>query len=150
LVRAHPSFSSLLRYTDHVRILGYATTSIEGRVAVEFFDPSPESQSQKYAFKCHRQLIDGIDTVYPIQGLAFNPLHGTFATGGGDATVSVWDPQAKKRLRQFPKYPAPISALEFNCDGSRLAVAFSEQDDGGVEGEKNGNGIIIRTTGDEC
>jgi hypothetical protein len=35
----------------------------------------------------------------------------SFATGGGDATVSLWDPVAKKRLRQLPKYPAPISAL---------------------------------------
>ncbi|KAM0787879.1 hypothetical protein ACM66B_003929 [Microbotryomycetes sp. NB124-2] len=128
---------------------GYATTSIEGRVAVEFFDPTPEVQAKKYAFKCHRQVIDSVDTVYPVQGLAFNPVHGTFATGGGDCTVSIWDPQAKKRLRQFPKYPSPISALEFNCDGTRLAVAFSEQDDGGVEGEKNGNGVHVRLCGDE-
>ncbi|TGJ78239.1 hypothetical protein E0Z10_g10526, partial [Xylaria hypoxylon] len=34
---------------------GYATSSIEGRVAVEFFDASAESQARKYAFKCHRQ-----------------------------------------------------------------------------------------------
>lgn len=52
---------------------GYVTTSIEGRVAVEFFDPSPAAQAKKYAFKCHRQVIDGVDTVYPVQGLAFNP-----------------------------------------------------------------------------
>ncbi|ORY92970.1 WD40 repeat-like protein [Leucosporidium creatinivorum] len=128
---------------------GYTTTSIEGRVAVEFFDPSPEAQAKKYAFKCHRQVIEGVDTVYPVQGLAFNPVHGTFATGGGDCTVSIWDPLAKKRLRQFPKYPSPISALEFNCDGTKLAVAFSEQDEGGVAGEKNGNGVIIRECGDE-
>lgn len=107
------------------RAAGYTTTSIEGRVAVEFFDPSPEAQAKKYAFKCHRQVIEGVDTVYPVQGLAFNPVYGTFATGGGDCTVSIWDPLAKKRLRQFPKYPSPISALEFNCDGTKLAVAFS-------------------------
>ena len=33
---------------------GYATSSIEGRVAVEWFDDSAESQARKYAFKCHR------------------------------------------------------------------------------------------------
>ncbi|GAA5918177.1 hypothetical protein JCM1841_005289 [Sporobolomyces salmonicolor] len=132
---------------------GYATTSIEGRVAVEFFDPSPEVQAKKYAFKCHRQVIEGVDTVYPVQGLAFNPVHGTFATGGGDSTVSLWDPAAKKRLRQFPKYPAPISALEFNCDGTRLAVAFSENDEGagsGSGGAGGGNGVWVRACGDEC
>lgn len=156
------------------RHAGYATTSIEGRVAVEFFDPAPEVQAKKYAFKCHRQVLEGVDTVYPVQGLAFNPVyvlsltspsllgtrrsalttrlfrsHGTFTTGGGDCTVSVWDPLAKKRLRQFPKYPSPISALEFNCDGTKLAVAFSENDEGGVVGEKNGNGVVIRECGDE-
>lgn len=55
-------------------IAGYATTSIEGRVAVEFFDADPAVQAKKYAFKCHRQLVDGIDTVFPVQGLAFNPV----------------------------------------------------------------------------
>jgi cell cycle arrest protein BUB3 len=64
--------------------------------------------------------------------------------------VSVWDPAAKKRLRQFPKYPSPISALEFNCDGSQLAVAYSEQDEGGLQGERNGNGIVVRACGEEC
>ena len=38
---------------------GYSSSSIEGRVAVEWFDPSEESQSRKYAFKCHRQNVDG-------------------------------------------------------------------------------------------
>lgn len=33
---------------------GYALSSIEGRVAVEYLDPSPEVQKKKYAFKCHR------------------------------------------------------------------------------------------------
>ncbi|GAA5874163.1 hypothetical protein JCM8547_008390 [Rhodosporidiobolus lusitaniae] len=132
---------------------GYVTTSIEGRVAVEFFDPSDAAQKKKYAFKCHRQVIEGVDTVYPVQGLAFNPVHGTFATGGGDSTVSLWDPAAKKRLRQFPKYPSPISALEFNADGTQLAVAFSEADEGagsGSGGQEGGNGVYIRACGDEC
>lgn len=33
---------------------GYTLSSIEGRVAVEYLDPSPEAQKKKYAFKCHR------------------------------------------------------------------------------------------------
>lgn len=56
---------------------GYVTTSIEGRVAVEFFDPSDAAQKKKYAFKCHRQVIEGVDTVYPVQGLAFNPVYAS-------------------------------------------------------------------------
>ncbi|GAA5829596.1 hypothetical protein JCM3766R1_001233 [Sporobolomyces carnicolor] len=128
---------------------GYAMTSIEGRVAVEFFDPNPDQQAKKYAFKCHRQVIDGVDTVYPVQGLTFNPVYGTFSTGGGDSTVSLWDPFAKKRLRQFSKYPSPVSALAFSPDGKRLAIAFSEEDEGGNEHAKGGNGVWIRECGDE-
>ena len=56
-------------------VTGYASSSIEGRVAVEFFDPSQEVQNRKYAFKCHRRVIDGVDTVYPVNALAFHPVY---------------------------------------------------------------------------
>ena len=58
-------------------ISGYVLSSVEGRVAVEYFDPSPEAQSKKYAFKCHRTN----DAVYPVNAMAFHPTFGTFATG---------------------------------------------------------------------
>ncbi|CAN0218409.1 unnamed protein product, partial [Phaeothamnion confervicola] len=64
---------------------GYAVGSIEGRVAVDFFDLDPTIQAQKYAFKCHRQG----DTVYPVNAMAFHPRHGTFATGGCDKVYTV-------------------------------------------------------------
>jgi hypothetical protein len=35
---------------------GYALSSVEGRVAMEYFDQSAESQKRKYAFKCHRKV----------------------------------------------------------------------------------------------
>jgi len=54
--------------------LGYATASVEGRIAVEYFDPSPEVQDKKYAFKCHRQTIDDVDHVWPVNSLAFHPV----------------------------------------------------------------------------
>jgi hypothetical protein len=60
-----------------LRIAGYVLSSVEGRVAVEYFDPSPEAQSKKYAFKCHRQG----DLVYPVNAMSFHPVYGTFATG---------------------------------------------------------------------
>jgi cell cycle arrest protein BUB3 len=54
--------------------LGYATASTEGRIAIEYFDPSPEAQEKKYAFKCHRQTIDDVDHVWPVNDLAFHPM----------------------------------------------------------------------------
>ena len=38
---------------------GYVLSSIEGRVAVEYLDTSPEVQKKKYAFKCHRVKENG-------------------------------------------------------------------------------------------
>ncbi|QDS73425.1 hypothetical protein FKW77_008466 [Venturia effusa] len=101
---------------------GYASSSIEGRVAVDWFDPSPESQSRKYAFKCHRVPIDGVDTVYPVNALAFSPQHGTFASGGGDGIVAIWDGVAKRRIKQYKEYSASVAALSFSKDGKYLAV----------------------------
>lgn len=70
--------SSLKFMTRTVRCMpngqGYASSSIEGRVAVEFFDASDESQKRKYAFKCHRQVEGGVDVVYPVNALAFHPV----------------------------------------------------------------------------
>ena len=56
--------------------------------------------------------------------MAFHPW-GTFATGGGDGVVNVWDGAHKKRLYQYPKYATSIAALAFNADGDKLAVAAS-------------------------
>ncbi|KAE8008090.1 hypothetical protein FH972_004637 [Carpinus fangiana] len=77
---------------------GYALSSVEGRVAMEFFDLSEASQAKNY---------------------------GTFATGGCDGYVNVWDGNNKKRLYQYSKYPTSIAALSFSRDGRLLAVASS-------------------------
>lgn len=53
---------------------GWASGSIEGRIAVEYFDPSPEAQSGKYAFRAHRQAVDGVDQMYPINAIAYHPM----------------------------------------------------------------------------
>ena len=38
---------------------------------------------------------------------------GTFATGGCDGVVNIWDGENKKRLSQFPAYPTSIASLAF-------------------------------------
>jgi cell cycle arrest protein BUB3 len=84
-----------------------------------------QAQARKYAFKCHRKKVNGVQTLYPVNALAFNPVHGTFASGGCDGTVCVWDGQAKKRICQYPSCETSISALAFNSYGSMLAIAQS-------------------------
>ncbi|KAA8536272.1 hypothetical protein F0562_028750 [Nyssa sinensis] len=104
---------------------GYALSSVEGRVAMEFFDLSEAGQSKKYAFKCHRKSEAGRDIVYPVNAIAFHPIYGTFATGGCDGYVNMWDGNNKKRLYQYSKYPTSIAALSFSRDGRLLAVGSS-------------------------
>ncbi|MBN3292369.1 BUB3 protein, partial [Polypterus senegalus] len=104
---------------------GYVLSSIEGRVAVEYLDPSPEVQKKKYAFKCHRLKENGIEQVYPVNAVSFHSVHNTFATGGSDGFVNIWDPFNKKRLCQFHRYPTSIASLAFSNDGSTLAIASS-------------------------
>jgi cell cycle arrest protein BUB3 len=130
---------------------GYATASTEGRIAVEYFDPSPAVQEKKYAFKCHRQTIDEIDHVWPVNALAFHPIYNTFASAGSDGTVSIWDHKVKKRLRQYQKYNNPIAALAFNCDGTKLGVGVSYTWDEGEEGAKTSERpiVFVKKLGDE-
>lgn len=131
---------------------GYATSSIEGRVAVEWFDASAESQARKYAFKCHRQAgADGADVVYPVNALAFHPVHGsTFASAGGDATVALWDAEAKRRMKVYQKFADSVAALAFSCDGRYLAVGVCPGFETGME-DYSGEGrtkIFIRELGE--
>ncbi|KAJ3859269.1 WD40 repeat-like protein [Lentinula novae-zelandiae] len=131
---------------------GYATASVEGRIAVEYFDPSPEAQEKKYAFKCHRQTIDGVDHVWPVNALAFHPIYNTFASAGSDGTVSVWDHKIKKRLRQYHKFNNPISSVAFNCDGTKLAIASCytwDEGDQGARVERERPQVWIKTVGPE-
>ncbi len=73
---------SLLKYqTRCLRIFpnkqGYVLSSIEGRVAVEYFDQNPEVQKKKYAFKCHRIKEQGIENIYPVNAIRYLK-HGSF------------------------------------------------------------------------
>lgn len=69
-------------YSDlSILLQAYVLSSIEGRVAVEYLDPSPEVQKKKYAFKCHRLKDDKLEKIYPVNAIAFHQEYNTFATG---------------------------------------------------------------------
>lgn len=104
---------------------GFVMSSIEGRVAVEYFDISPEIQKNKYAFKCHRNKQAGVEYIYPVNTISFHRQHKTFATGGSDGVVNIWDSKNKKRLVQFHQYPTSITSVDFSHDGLSLAIACS-------------------------
>jgi cell cycle arrest protein BUB3 len=92
---------------------GFTLGSVDGRVAVEIVDPSPEAQAKRYAFRCHRSLEGGVDTAHPVNAIAVHPVHATFATGGGDGHVYVWDVRART-LTPRPCVPPPATARRFS------------------------------------
>uniref|UniRef100_A0AC34FGU3 Translation initiation factor beta propellor-like domain-containing protein n=2 Tax=Panagrolaimus sp. ES5 TaxID=591445 RepID=A0AC34FGU3_9BILA len=101
----------------------FVMSSIEGRVAVEYFDLNPEIQKNKYAFKCHRQKVDDSEFIYPVNAIAFHPQFNSFATGGSDGLVNVWDPSNRKRLCQLRKFNTSVVSLDFSSDGQFVALA---------------------------
>jgi len=104
---------------------GFVLSSIEGRVAVEYLDTATEVQEMKYAFKCHRIKEGGIEKIYPVNTVSFHQGFSTFATGGSDGYVNIWDGFNKKRLCQFHRYPTSITSVSFSNDGNVLAIGCS-------------------------
>lgn len=123
--------SSLKFQTRFIRCFsnkeGFVLSSVEGRVAVEYLDPSPDIQKKKYAFKCHRNkdTATGLEYIFPVNSISFHSGYNTFATGGSDGFVNIWDGFNKKRLCQFHKYPTSISSLSFSPNDTYLAIASS-------------------------
>lgn len=108
---------------------GYAQSSIEGRVAIEYFDPSETSQSRKYAFKCHRLAASDMDLVSPVNSLTFHGSYGTLFTAGADGHVCLWDHQSKKRLRQYSKLDQSVVSLDFDDKDGQAIIAIATSDD---------------------
>ena len=119
--------------------LGFVNTSVEGRVAWERFGET-EQASDTYAFKCHRtkpreSSENAKETVpHSVNGSAFHKS-GAFATAGGDGFVATWDGVRKKRVWQSERYGGGISGVAFSGDGTRMAVAVSDE----RKNEKNPN-----------
>lgn len=145
--------SSLKYQTRTLRLFpdgtGFALGSIEGRVAIEYLDEvkAEQENKKKYAFKCHRVG----ETVYPVNAIEFHPVYGTFATGGADGTVVLWDAWNKKRLTSIPKFASTsISALAFNAQGSKMACASSYTFEEGEREHPRDEIFVRKMQPDEC
>ena len=125
----------------------FSLGSVEGRVAVEYVDPSDEAQARRYAFKCHRMPVGGVDTAFPVNAIAFHPRHGTFATGGGDGHVFVWDGAKKKRICSLKRYPTSVACMAFSPGGDTLAVASSYTYENGEQAHPP-DAIFVRKVAD--
>ncbi|WFD06336.1 RNA export factor gle2 [Malassezia vespertilionis] len=127
---------------------GFALGGTEGRVAVHYFHDPPDPKDgkvKKFAFRCHRRAnADHSDVprnethLFPVNCIKFNS-QGTFATGGGDGSISFWCKASRTRLKTFenkgtPMAPKevfktnpnrlPLTAIAFNADASIFAYAL--------------------------
>lgn len=127
----------------------YASGSVEGRVAIEFFDAEANNES-RYAFKCHRtKEANGEENIHCVNALAFHPVQGTFATGGSDGGVTVWDAYARKRLWRLDPFHTAVSSLSFSSDGSKLAIGVSYTFEDGDKVPAPVNELVIRDVTNE-
>jgi len=116
---------------------GFAIGSIEGRVSWEYFTSvleSPNNVLRQYAFKCHREKFESdvgqgafSEKIWPVNIVVMHPsLHGSFATGGSEGLVMIWDGVNRKKLFKNQKnFPTSVTALGFNSQGTKLAMASS-------------------------
>ena len=96
-----------------------------------------------------RILIPGLEKIYPVNAISFHSVYNTFATGGSDGYVNIWDGFNKKRLCQFHRYNTAVSSLSFSHDGSALAIACSQLDETQIEDPKPEDTIYIRYVTDQ-
>lgn len=124
---------------------GFTLSSMEGRVAVEYFDSSSSVQKSKYAFKCHRNVDkNSNETIYSVNAMAFNPSDLVFATGGSDGFVNIWDLKKKKKILQLHNYSSSIASLSYSPDGSKLAISASYMWENGDPSTNHREAIYIR------
>ncbi|EJU02314.1 WD40 repeat-like protein [Dacryopinax primogenitus] len=127
---------------------GFASSSVEGRIAIDYYDHSENAQAKKYAFKCHRTTVDGVENIFPVNALAFHPTYATLLSGGSDASISIWDIGTRKRIKQLPKFRSAVQAIAVSRGGERIAVGCG---DGLEEGDKPVNAsVFVRMSGDEA
>lgn len=87
---------------------GFVCASIEGRTAIKHFDSF--NSGKDFSFKCHRHQR-GSDKqsqdVFAVNTLRFNTQFGTFASGGDDGQINVWDKENRSRLKHFEQIKLP-------------------------------------------
>ncbi|KAJ1678674.1 hypothetical protein EV182_003573 [Spiromyces aspiralis] len=95
---------------------GFALGSIEGRVAIQYF---VEGTKKNFAFRCHRTT----KVINTVNCLAFNPVAKTFATGGGDGEIDIWDKDKRSKLTSWTDLGNAVTAMGYNSEGTHLAYA---------------------------
>lgn len=98
--------------------------------------PSMESTSSGPSTQLHSTPCTSALSLKCWSVLKLHCRYNTFASGGSDGTVSLWDHTAKKRLKQYPKYNSAVTSMSFSSSGEKLAIGVSYAWDEGEDGAK--------------
>lgn len=102
--------------------IGFAVGSVEGRVAIQYLNAA--NPKDNFTFKCHRVDQTGnVQEIYPINDLAFHPVHGTLATIGGDCRYSYWDKDSRTKLKGSEKADQALTRGCFSARGEVFAYS---------------------------
>uniref|UniRef100_A0A0N5A796 WD_REPEATS_REGION domain-containing protein n=1 Tax=Parastrongyloides trichosuri TaxID=131310 RepID=A0A0N5A796_PARTI len=131
---------------------GYAVGSVEGRVGIQYLEPS--NPKDNFTFKCHRssELTNGYQEIYPVNDVIFNHNYGTLCTVGGDGKYSFWDKDSRTKLKTSDAFPMPFTTADIHGSGSMVALALGYDWSKGHEGNKPDNcasKIFLHPIGDE-
>lgn len=126
---------------------GFAAGSIEGRLSIQYADEAEQKQ-KGFSFKCHRDSkTEGGRTenrIYTLNAIAFHPIHSTFVTCGSDGSFSFWDKDLKHRLKSHVGFGVPITAANFNNNGSMFVYSLGYDWSKGYQFSKQDNSVAIR------
>lgn len=132
---------------------GFALGSIEGRVAIQYVQPT--NPKDNFTFKCHRSNVapnGGVQDIYAVNDISFHPVHGTLSTVGSDGRFSFWDKDARTKLKTSEQFDLPITTSCFNAQGNIFGYASSYDWSKGHEGyepQKMKPHIFMRSCFDE-
>jgi WD40 repeat protein len=73
-------------------------------------------------------LIELGDSLNTLAGIAFSPDGKTFASGGGDNSVSIWDIASGELLAELNGHTGAVVSVAFSPDGRRLASVDISKD----------------------
>ena len=128
---------------------GFVVTSIGGRGFVKYLPLTAHVQigEGSFSFKCHRynngrtpSCTDNVIDVYSVNVVRFNEKYQSFATGGDDGYICVYDKNARAKIQQFKK-SLPITSIDFDKTGDIMVYSS------GYNWNKGYKAKLLRTPG---
>lgn len=112
--------------------LKWAIGSIDGRIALEYFGDL-KHQAQRFSFNCNKHENDEDKVIiYPINSLAFHPITGILTSCDSFGRLFFWDIENKRKLAEiYATHDNSVSSIDYNSDGSLLAISYSYMFDKG-------------------